>query len=51
MEERDDFLEELVGKINSMINSIEELELMESDLSVARELAEQLRDEVQSLQD
>lgn len=51
MQGRDDFIEDLLHKIDSMIHSIEDRETMEEDLSIARELAEQLKDEVQSLQD
>jgi len=51
MQGRDIFLDELIDKIDSMIQSIEDREMMEEDLSIARELAEQLKDEVQSLQE
>lgn len=45
------FLEELLRSVDAMIETIEEREVMTEDLSVARELADQLRDEVESLLD
>lgn len=51
MQGREIFLDELIHKIDAMIHTIEEREVMEEDLTLARELAEQLREEVQSLQD
>ena len=43
------FLQDLLEKIDDMIESLEDREQMEGDLSIARELADQLRDEVESL--
>ena len=51
MQGRNEFLDELIHKIDAMIESIEDREMMEGDLHLTRELAEQLRDEVESLQD
>lgn len=50
MQGRDLFLNELLEKLDDIIDSIEEREMIEDDFSITRELAEQLRDEVQSLQ-
>lgn len=50
MQGRESFIEDLLHKIDSIIFSIEEREVMEEDLSVSRELAEQLREEVLTLQ-
>lgn len=47
---REVFLEELIHKIDEMLSEIEEREVVEPDLAVVREYAEQLREEVQSLQ-
>jgi hypothetical protein len=49
MQGREAFIDDLLHKIDSMISSIEERELLEEDLSIARELAEQLREEIESL--
>lgn len=51
MQGRNIFLDELLSKLESMISVIEEREIVDPDLSIARELAEQLREEVESLQD
>jgi hypothetical protein len=51
MQGRNIFLEELLSRIDSMISAIEGREVIDPDLSIARELAEQLREEVESLQD
>lgn len=51
MQGREAFVEELVEKINGMIENIEERELMEPDFALVREFAEQLLEEVRSLQE
>lgn len=51
MQGREVFLQELIEKINLMIESIEEREVVEPDFAVVREYAEQLREEIDSLQD
>ena len=51
MQGKADFLEQLLSSLNGIIDEIDEREQMESDWIVARELAEQLRDEVESLQE
>lgn len=50
MQGRNIFIEELLHKVDSIILAIEEREVMEEDLCVARELAEQLREEVLALE-
>ena len=51
MQGRETFVEELVEKINAMIDNIEDRELMEPDLALVREFAEQLLEEVESLRE
>lgn len=51
MQGRETFLQELVEKIDGMIEVIEERENIEPDFSFVREYAEQLREELRSLQD
>ena len=49
MQGRIAFLEELIEKVESLILFIEDQESVEPDLSIVRDVAEQLRDEVESL--
>ena len=43
------FIEELIETIESVVVDIEERESIEPDLAIARELAEQLREELETL--
>lgn len=47
---RDIFIDDLLDKIDTMIAAIEDREHEDADLNIARELAEQLYEEVESLQ-
>ena len=51
MQERDDYIEKLVEQIDNMITSIEDREVDESGFVSVREIAEQLRDELDALQE
>lgn len=51
MQGKDAFIQELLQRIDAMIASIEDRETMDDDLSITRELAEQLREEVLSLEE
>lgn len=51
MQGRENFLQELVEKVDRMIEVIEERENIEPDFSFVREYAEQLREELKSLQE
>jgi len=51
MQAREIILEELTETLNNMILSIEEREAAEPDFAVVRELAEQLKEEVEALYD
>jgi hypothetical protein len=51
MNERQIFLQDLLEKLDDVLLSIEEREVVEPDFAVVREYAEQLREEVQSLQE
>lgn len=50
MQGRDAVLESLLETIDGMLESIEEREPIEPDFALVREYAEQLREEVESLQ-
>lgn len=50
MTDREAFLESLLETLDGMIETIEEREPVEPDFALVREFAEQLRDEVESLQ-
>lgn len=50
-QEREMFLQDLLEKIDVMIATIEEREVIEPDFAVVREYAEQLREEIDSLQE
>jgi hypothetical protein len=49
MQGRTEYVNELLASIEEMSASIEERESMESDFSIAREIIEQLREEVDYL--
>lgn len=51
MQGREAFLQELVEKLNGMIDAIENREVEEPDFGLVREFAEQLREEVESLRE
>ncbi len=51
MQAREYLLEELIENVSEMVESIEERESMEPDFGLVRELAEQLKEELQSLQE
>lgn len=51
MQGREAFLEELIEKINGIIETIEVREAEEPDFGLVREFAEQLREEAESLQE
>jgi len=51
MPSRDVFIEELLETLNGMILNIEEKEIENQDFSLVREIAEQLREEVEALQE
>ena len=51
MQGRETFLETLIETIDGMVKTIEEREPVEPDFAVVREYAEQLREEVESLQE
>ena len=50
MSERDAVLESLLETIDGMIEKIKDREPVEPDFALVREFAEQLREEVESLQ-
>lgn len=50
MQGRVAFIEELIETMNLMIHEIEEREAVEPDLALMRELAEQLREEIETLE-
>ncbi len=50
MQGRVAFIEELIETMNSMMREIEERETVEPDLALVRELAEQLREEIETLE-
>ena len=50
MQGREVFLESLLETLDGMIETIEEREPVEPDFALVREYAEQLKEEVQSLQ-
>ena len=50
MQGRVAFVEELIETMNLMIHEIEERESVEPDLALMRELAEQLREEIETLE-
>ena len=47
---REEVLRELLSTVEGMIDNIEDREATEPDFAIARELAEQLREEIESLQ-
>lgn len=49
MQRRDAFLEDLQETLNNMIEAIEDREIIEPDFGIVREIAEQLKDEIDSL--
>jgi hypothetical protein len=51
MTERDDIIEQLLKSIEEMVNIIEEQESTDPDFGLVREIAEQLRDEIDALQE
>lgn len=51
MQGRDRFIQNLLDTIDEMIENIDERETIDSDFNIARELAEQLREEISSLQE
>lgn len=51
MQGRDIFIEELIHRVDAIISMVADRETVEDDFSIARELAEQLREEVESLQE
>ena len=51
MQGREILLDDLIGNVNEMLASIEEREAVEPDFGVVREFAEQLREELESLQE
>lgn len=50
-QEREILLQDLLDKIDDMIATIEEREVVEPDFAVVREYAEQLREEISALQE
>jgi hypothetical protein len=50
MQGRVTFVEDLLENMETMINSIEEREVIEPDFNIIRELAEQLRGEIEALE-
>lgn len=51
MEDREEFIYNLLENIEEMIRTIEDKEVDDEEFSMAREIAEQLRTEIESLQD
>ena len=51
MSGRKPIVEELIESIDAMLEVIEEQEIIEPDYAVAREVAEQLREELSDLQE
>jgi len=51
MEGRDDIIEALLSSIDEMIDVIDEQEATDSDFNLVRAIAEQLRDEIDALQE
>ncbi len=50
MQGRIAFIEELIDTLTQMIHEIEEREQIEPDLALTREIAEQLREEIETLE-
>ena len=51
MKDRDDYIHDLITQIDNMITSIEDREVDESGFVDVRVIAEQLRDELDALQE
>lgn len=50
MSTRENVLDELIESVNNMIETISEQEMHDADLVIAREVAEQLKEELTSIQ-
>lgn len=49
MEPREEFIENLIDTVNEIISAIDDREIIDTDFIIARELADQLRTEIEDL--